>query len=81
MEWKEGVSAGTKSAGASRGSGSPGKRTEYVVDFESCIFRTLCEADGVCVRPEGRAVCDIGGKREGAISAKNESAAAKICNI
>ena len=52
MEWEEGVSAGIKSAGTSCDSGSSGKRTEYVVGLESCIFRALCEADGVCVRPE-----------------------------
>ena len=53
MEWKEGVSAGTTSAGASSGFGSPGRRAEYVVGLESCIFHALYKADGVCVRPEG----------------------------
>ena len=53
MEWKEGVSAGTTSAGASSDFGSPGRRAEYVVGLESCIFRALYEAEGVCERPEG----------------------------
>ena len=48
-----GASAAIESAGAPLGSESSGKRPEYVVDLKSCVFRVLCEADGVCVRPEG----------------------------